>query len=452
MRNIRETHAPGGRPLRLAAAGPINHHGGSSAAALFCVVDEWLRAGHEVDFFSPGNFIDPARLVQWRNFRYFSVELARWKGFTRVAWSGLQASHRGPAFVRSSALSALNQIQRVMHEDDMVARIRREHSIRRYDAFVSLNRTSDYRLSDLMPVVSWTQGPPSGESEFIKRDPDAVRRECGWDGWTVLRAGYLLKDAMVSSTLDRSTAFIAGSEWARAMWMRAGVSERRIEVLPFPVDLARFRLPGRPQPTASSFVFLWAGRIVPRKRIDLALAALEKVRRTRPGVRLLIAGSPGYEGLVTRYRLPPFGAGAEALGVVSADDMPALFARSGVVLQPSENENFGTTPVEALAAGLPTVLGPTNGTGDFLLDTAFRFDRYEVDDVAAAMERAMDAVLADPAGIARRAQALAEQTLSNQLIAQRAAEAIREWVEAPQETARPPRSRGPVVPSSLKLV
>ena len=86
--------------------------------------------------------------------------------------------------------------------------------------------------------------------------------------------------------------------------------------------------------------------------------------------------------------------------------------------------------MEGLACGLPSGVGPTNGTADCLLDMAFRFDRYEAHDVAGAMERAMDAVIADPIGVARRARAVAEQTLSVSGIARRGAEAVEEFIDA----------------------
>jgi glycosyltransferase involved in cell wall biosynthesis len=114
-----------------------------------------------------------------------------------------------------------------------------------------------------------------------------------------------------------------------------------------------------------------------------------------------------------------------------------------VHLQPSENENFGGSAAEALACGVPTVLGPTNGTADALESAAFRFDRYEPDAVAAAMERAMDAVLGDPAGIAKRARAIAERNLAVSAVAKRAAELIRDVSDAWRGESEAARRVGP---------
>jgi glycosyltransferase involved in cell wall biosynthesis len=155
------------------------------------------------------------------------------------------------------------------------------------------------------------------------------------------------------------------------------------------------------------------------------------LRVRRPGARLDVIGSPGYgSDIVRRYRLPPLPEGVERLAAVPHEKVPALLGRMDVILQPSENENFGGAAAEGLACGVPTVLGPTNGTIDALKESAFRFDRYEPDAVASAMERAMDAVLADRIGIARRARAIAEEILDVDKLAERTAELIRDASES----------------------
>jgi glycosyltransferase involved in cell wall biosynthesis len=413
--------------------------------ALFGVVDEWLRAGHEIDFFSPGTWIKPERLENWPGFRYTSVPHAAWMHVTQASADALRGSALGRGFgiARSALAMGLSTAQHVAHEAAVEAAIVREHSTRQYDAFISINRTSPYTLGDVMPLVSWSQGAPRCESDFIRREGAIVRGECGVSGWALLRGAYAIKDAQEARTLERSTGVIVASEWARSMWLGAGVPDDRLAVIPFPVDAERFTATTRPA-NRDSFVFLWSGRIVPRKRFPLALEAFDRLRRRRPGARLLVAGGRGYAGVVPTYHLPELGPGVEKLGTLPSSEMPALLARTDVLFQPSENENFGAGPVEGLACGIPSVVGPTNGTSDALGDTAFRFERYEAEDVAAALERAMDAVLADPAGIARRARRLAEETLAMPVIAARGARAVEAFIDLWHERGRsrlPPPTR-----------
>jgi glycosyltransferase involved in cell wall biosynthesis len=207
------------------------------------------------------------------------------------------------------------------------------------------------------------------------------------------------------------------------MYRRAGVPADRVTVMFPPIDLSRFPVSRRPA-DQSDFRFLWLGRIVPRKRFPLALASIELLRRTRRGARLVVIGAPGYGEVVRDYRLPSLGSAVTRQPPVAHEQVPALLARTDVILQPSENEAFGYTAAEGLACGVPTVLGPSNGTADALEDAAFRFEDYEPPSVAAAMERAMDAVLADPVGISQRARAVAERTLDLEKVAQRSAQVI----------------------------
>jgi glycosyltransferase involved in cell wall biosynthesis len=207
-----------------------------------------------------------------------------------------------------------------------------------------------------------------------------------------------------------------------------GVPRDRLRVVPFPVDLEHWRATPRPA-DPNRFVFLWLGRIVPRKRFPLALEAFERLRARRPGAVLRIVGGPGYGGLVARYHLPELGPGVENVGSVQPGEVPALLAETDVIFQPSENETFGAAPAEGLASGIPSVLGPSHGTSDVLLDTAFRFERYDAGDIAAAMERAMDAVLADPVGTARRARQVAEQTVALPRVAEDGLRVVSEFVE-----------------------
>jgi glycosyltransferase involved in cell wall biosynthesis len=79
-------------------------------------------------------------------------------------------------------------------------------------------------------------------------------------------------------------------------------------------------------------------------------------------------------------------------GVLSRARVPELFADVEVLVQPSQNENFGFSVAEALAAGRAVVLGPTNGTADFAGAAGLLFDAYTPVAVAEALGRAFAAV------------------------------------------------------------
>jgi glycosyltransferase involved in cell wall biosynthesis len=418
---VEDAHPKAIRPLRLALYGAIHATSGSSATSFFALAREWLRQGHMLDLYSPGHYLEPADLTEWPNFRFISIHLATWKQATRLVPAN------APTILRASVGGVLAEAQRKVHEAEVASAILERHAREPYDALVVLNMLSRFTLPDgVIPVVSFPQGPPNGESEFIRRRGDIVRAECGRSGWVILRAGYKARDPAVIRSLKRSTFIVASSEWSASFFEREGWPRSRMATLCPPIDLNRFVLTARPA-SVSRFTFLWLGRIVPRKRFALALDAFAKLRARRPSVRLVVIGSAGYAGMV-KMHLPDLARfeGVERGRPVPNDRVPELMAGTDAILQPSENENFGLTAAEAAACGVPTVLGPTNGTAESLEDAAFRFDRYEPDDVAAAMERVMDAVLADPVGIAHRARAIAERNLSLTSSAQRGAEILRQ--------------------------
>jgi glycosyltransferase involved in cell wall biosynthesis len=91
--------------------------------------------------------------------------------------------------------------------------------------------------------------------------------------------------------------------------------------------------------------FLVVSGLVPYKRIDSAVRTF-----TRNGRRLIVAGDgPEYSRLRARA-----GANITFLGHVPDEDLRELYARCRALVLPGE-EDFGLTPVEALASGKPVI-------------------------------------------------------------------------------------------------
>lgn len=118
--------------------------------------------------------------------------------------------------------------------------------------------------------------------------------------------------------------------------------------------------------------------LVPYKKVELAVEAME-------GRKLvIIGGGPLYERLRTRS-----GPNVELLGSVSRDRIIARLARARSLILPGV-EDFGITPLEAMALGTPVVALGEGGVRDSVVDgaTGIFFDAPEVE----ALRRALDAV------------------------------------------------------------
>jgi glycosyltransferase involved in cell wall biosynthesis len=134
--------------------------------------------------------------------------------------------------------------------------------------------------------------------------------------------------------------------------------------------------------------FLVVSRLVPYKRIDLAVQAC-----TQLGLPLLVGGK-GRD----RARLEAMaGPTVEFLGYVPDEDLPDLFARCRAFIFPGL-EDFGITPLQAQAAGRPVIAFRGGGALDTVIpgQTGVFFDEPSVESLTSALE-SFDDTPFDPA-------------------------------------------------------
>lgn len=177
---------------------------------------------------------------------------------------------------------------------------------------------------------------------------------------------------------------------------------REPEVIYPPVDVDRIRPNGRPPED----FYLVVSRLVPYKRVELAVQAASRLGR-----RLLVVGD-GSE----RRRLEALaGPTVEFLGRRDDDEVADLLARCRAFLFPGW-EDFGIAPVEAQAAGRPVVAYGRGGAAETVVDgaTGVLFDEQTVEALAAAMLRAEEASF-DPAVCRRNAERFGSDVFRAQL-------------------------------------
>jgi glycosyltransferase involved in cell wall biosynthesis len=141
-----------------------------------------------------------------------------------------------------------------------------------------------------------------------------------------------------------------------------------------PVDTSRFQ----PSSEADDY-FLIVSRLIPYKRIDLAVQAA-----TRLGLPLKIGGK-GRD--LDRLR-EMAGPTVEFLGYVPDEQLPNMMARCKAFIFPGL-EDFGITPVQALAAGRPVIAYGGGGALDTVIpgETGEHFHELTVDALAEVMAR-----------------------------------------------------------------
>jgi glycosyltransferase involved in cell wall biosynthesis len=171
----------------------------------------------------------------------------------------------------------------------------------------------------------------------------------------------------------RPTAFAANSRYVAQRIERHYGRDAR--VIHPPIDVERY-LQIDPEP---GDYYLALGRVVPYKRVDLAVAACARMGRP-----IKVAG----DGRALAGARAVAGAGAEFLGRVPDEDLPALLAGARALLFCAE-EDFGIVPVEAQAAGVPVIAYGVGGARDSVLDgeTGVLFETQTVEGICEGIAR-----------------------------------------------------------------
>jgi len=200
------------------------------------------------------------------------------------------------------------------------------------------------------PIVSYVHTP----ARWIW-EADTRRHEIGGAaGRAVLGAFAATQKAPDRRAARRLTGVVANSHYVgdriRRWWGREST------VVAPPVD-TDFFTPAGPGTGARGDFFLVAGRLVPYKRPELAVAAA-----ARAGVKLIVAGDGRARGAVEAAAGPT----VEILGRVDNDTMRDLYRNCRALLFPGE-EDFGIMPVEAQACGAPVVARAVGGVLDTVI-------------------------------------------------------------------------------------
>lgn len=128
--------------------------------------------------------------------------------------------------------------------------------------------------------------------------------------------------------------------------------------------------------------FLIASRIVGGKGLALAVEAATKLK-----IRLKVVGEPAGYATEQQTLLSHAGPTVEFVGHVTDSELTRLYAGAKAFLATAMDEDFGMTPVEAMAAGTPVVAFRGGGYLESVVDgkTGVFFDEPTVESLATAI-------------------------------------------------------------------
>lgn len=143
---------------------------------------------------------------------------------------------------------------------------------------------------------------------------------------------------------------------------------RKIEIVPNGVDLSDFKFKGSKNMT--NLKIITTSSLIYRNGIDILLHAVSLLP-SRMTWSLQIAGSgPEEENYKRQAKTLGITTRVKFLGRVKNTEIPKLLNSSNVFIRLSRAEGFGTSFLEAMAAGVPVIATNAGGITDFLKDKA----------------------------------------------------------------------------------
>jgi glycosyltransferase involved in cell wall biosynthesis len=200
----------------------------------------------------------------------------------------------------------------------------------------------------------------------------ALRARVGW--WV---------ESRVAPRVQRRARYVAVSEATRRELAGLGVRPDAVAVVHNGMAAPGLAEAGPRTPFPSVCVL---GRLVPHKRVELALEAAARIRPHLPELKLLVVGQgywePRLREAVDRLGLQD---AVELLGWVDEATKRRVLASSWALAMPSVKEGWGLAVLEAAASGTPTVAfrsaggvreSVLHGTTGLLADNLDEFTRH----------------------------------------------------------------------------
>lgn len=171
-----------------------------------------------------------------------------------------------------------------------------------------------------------------------------------------------------------------------------------------PVNTDRYR----PSSASPGDYFLIVSRLIPYKRIDLAVQACNQL-----SLPLLIVGEGRQRAVLEAMAGPT----VRFLGRVPDEELNHLLAHCRAFIFPGY-EDFGIAPVEAQAAGRPVIAYAGGGALDTVVEgkTGLFFHEQTIEALAAAIRR-LEEIDFDPMDISRYAQRFSVDRFRGELVA-----------------------------------
>lgn len=140
--------------------------------------------------------------------------------------------------------------------------------------------------------------------------------------------------------------------------------------------------------TGASPYVLVLGEISARKNTAFAIQAFLNAKnacKDLEGLKLLLAGRPGYRSEEAEALLEANSESVTKLGYVDKDLLPALLEQAQILFFPTRYEGFGLPVVEAMSLGVPVIAGACGAVEEVAAGAARLVSPTDLDDASQAL-------------------------------------------------------------------
>jgi glycosyltransferase involved in cell wall biosynthesis len=240
-------------------------------------------------------------------------------------------------------------------------------------------------------------GPVSLERQVVTFHDIAVldhpewfgKRFAAWYRWLVPRLAR------------RAKRIIAVSEFTKSRLVDSlDIDPAKITVIPNGVD-ERFRQASRVEycqlrrrlPVPRSAYVLSVGSLEPRKNLARLLEAWSRcVDHIPPSVWLVVSGIKGARQVFRNTPATSLPRRVHFTGYVPEGELPALYRGALTLVYPSLYEGFGLPALEAMASGVPPIVGDNTSLPEIVNDAGLCIDPHDGDAISRAIIRMVNDV------------------------------------------------------------
>jgi L-malate glycosyltransferase len=186
--------------------------------------------------------------------------------------------------------------------------------------------------------------------------------------------------------LNKFALITCVSSFTRSKIVAIGLPERKIKIINNPVDTGLFTIDNQ---VIKGNRIAFVGRLDENKGIIRCLQAFKKLITKYHDLKLLIMGDGNQRKLVEEMLKydPDLSSRVEMPGFLEKKNIAQLLPSCLFLVAPSIIESFGIAVAEAMACGLPVIVGKNNGTSDFVNEeVGLIIDPTSVSELTTAMD------------------------------------------------------------------